>query len=797
MRTLLSSLSTPHRPSSHYSPALTLSFISFSHQALLSFDPQSLSLSEKASIDLPDAVVALAASGTTLYSIIGVGVKIFSCSDNTLTTHSSFRHDLRVSATQDQSAIAVSADLSALIVASDEGHVVSLSLPRYENLFSAHLHTQGVTDLAISSDATLVATTSRDRSAYIWRSRTGQIHQILKPVVPPDMRTHIRAVRFCQSNPHTIFTIESNPRKGGWIAAWQRPPDTHEAAFKPVTSLKVSADAITTFSVNTDGTLIAASSSEGHVMLLRWRGSSFSLVWSTETKLSWFSPPKSPHDLPITGLRFSKSADYFFSASADYSVAAWPIKPPREWHRARRLTLCLLNMLILLFAMLVVEDPALPSAIRHHRSTLQPYLEPHLSKVQGYVRPFIRDHQSQVQPYLIKIQDALQPPQKLPAKLMRPHVEKPREHHTLWKSKLLGTCERISRDYNFCSSSVSSSTGGEDLDQESFDDRDRKTETNLEKSSEETLIDSGAHRHGMLTNEMPSRRLEESSLNTDNPRQIHDRSDKQLYSPHKRVFIMESQPAYDDGHQEMSSFEKLLRGERTTAICFAQQARHKRSGEEECALSENEARPLKATEIIDQYANIHSEGQRGFTKSSSDPSVDESQRRVAQSRNAKKSKPALLQNSKSGSENSFGATSQKPSKRSDPSSSQELRKGSETVVNLSAMNLESSKHDFSSAGRNRMAKAESAGNKIVSQQKTVTSAGRSNVATAEIVNELMERETLGHDHEIPEPPESSSDPNREGSEETTSKIFITGENLLEEVHAGIDSILAESSHIFG
>ncbi|KAI0557572.1 WD40/YVTN repeat-like containing protein [Gracilaria domingensis] len=372
---------------------------------VLSFDEKETTLRPTATVELPDAAVALATHESIIHLVIGPGVKDYNYLRGKLVPVSSFHHDLQVSTSQEQTAISASEDASTLVIASDDGHVVVLRLERFEPIFSGQIHTNGITDLCVNSDGSLVATTGRDKAAHIWRSRDGEILQTLKPIMASSHRTHIRAARFCSTQSDLLFTAESNPRKGGWIAAWRKPSPSETTLYSPIATAKASFDALTAMSVNAEGSLLASSSAEGHVSLFGWNGTTFSKKWSTETRTHLFRTPKPPHVLPVTGMSFSDSGRHVFAASADYTISVWPIRLPTSWGRLSRLVLWLLSALVLIFAILIAEDGHLPEEIRRRRSAVTPYMEPHLSQVQRVVRPLLRESHHVMQPHLAELRE--------------------------------------------------------------------------------------------------------------------------------------------------------------------------------------------------------------------------------------------------------------------------------------------------------------------------------------------------------------------------------------------------------
>ncbi|CAN8073687.1 unnamed protein product [Agarophyton chilense] len=370
---------------------------------VLTFDEKKIALTPTAMVEISDAAVALSTHENVIHLAIGPGVKDYSFVHDKLVPVSSFQHDLQVSTSVEQTAIAASEDASTLIIASDDGSVVVLRLERFEPVFSGRIHTNGINDLCVSSDGSLVATTGRDKAAHIWRSRDGEILQTLKPVMPISHRTHIRAIRFCSMQSDIVFSAESNPRKGAWIAAWRKPSPSETTLYSPVAKIRASNDALTAMSVNTDGSLVASSSAEGHVSLFSWNGTAFSRMWSTETRTNFFRTPKPPHILPVTGMRFSVSGKHVFAASADYTVSVWPTRLPTRWSRCVRVFFWITSILVLVLAMLIVEDEHLHEEVRKRRAMVVPYMEPHLSEVQRAVRPLLQEGNTAIQPHLTEL----------------------------------------------------------------------------------------------------------------------------------------------------------------------------------------------------------------------------------------------------------------------------------------------------------------------------------------------------------------------------------------------------------
>lgn len=393
-----------------------------SHQQVVAFDEPTLTLNAKQSATLSDAAVAMAADNNIIHLVIGPGLKNFQSKLHSLSPSSEFQHDLKVSASQLQSAVAKSQQSNILVIASDEGHVVVLNLPSYKLIFSHRLHTQGITDLSITADGKLAATTSRDRTAYIWHTHNGQILQTITPAMPISFKTHVRAIRFCPVHSNLIFTAESNPRRGGWIAVWRTSTSPQTSTYAPIASIKASSDALTAFAINSQGSLVAVSSSEGHVALFRWNGSSFSLEWTTESSTHYFKSATPPHVLPVTGICFSSSGRYMFTASADYTLAVWPTRRPTNWPRIFRIFFCFVTLCISMLAFLIPEDRHLLPAYRHRREVIVPYLEPHVSRLQSTLRPYLKRHHERIRPYIIDLKLAFVPHAKFISQQAEPYM---------------------------------------------------------------------------------------------------------------------------------------------------------------------------------------------------------------------------------------------------------------------------------------------------------------------------------------------------------------------------------------
>eukprot|EP00171_Calliarthron_tuberculosum_P019257 IDg19257t1 len=290
-----------------------------------SFDERSLTFSEKGTLRLADAATALATHDDLLITIIGTGCKNFVYREGKLSEESDFEHDIHVSSTEEQSKLAMSEDGTRLIVASDSGPVRVLRYPECEPITVAKLHSQGVNDLDITKDCSIAASSARDNCAYIWNTETGESVQLLQPLYKAQHRTSIKAVRFSPIDPSALFAVESNPRKGGsWLSMWRKGNDI-KTPWKCQSHVLALREGVSTFAVSPNGRHIALATVEGHVALYAWNGSSFKKSWSTEDGGSLFTPAKPFHALPVTSLCFTQSSQYLLSASADWTVAAWPV----------------------------------------------------------------------------------------------------------------------------------------------------------------------------------------------------------------------------------------------------------------------------------------------------------------------------------------------------------------------------------------------------------------------------------------------------------------------------------------
>ena len=373
---------------------------------MLSLDEQTHSLERRASVSLDDAPVSVASHGRILITAMGTGCKnLIRKRPETLVPLSSFHHDVQVSASHEQAAVTVAPSGSRLAVASDDGHLTIIQLPHYDLLTSKQLHSQGITDLSISFDGALLATTARDRAAYVCKTDSIEIVQRIRPVMPEAMRTHVRAIRFAPRDPSVLFTVESNPRKGGWVAVW-RSRNQDGGNWSPVSCLKASRDAVTAFAIDSSGEFLALSSAEGHVSVFKWNATTLSQLWSTEANMLSWGPGTPPHVLPVTALAFTKSSEHLLTASADYTVAVWSTQRNRNWRLPRRVLLWFVSVLVLMFAMLLVEDEQLNIVLRETRSRITPRLEPFASEFQTRMRPLVRKGSESLRPFVQGVQKA-------------------------------------------------------------------------------------------------------------------------------------------------------------------------------------------------------------------------------------------------------------------------------------------------------------------------------------------------------------------------------------------------------
>lgn len=306
-------------------------------QDVLSLDENTGTLTSVTTKELPNAGVALSTHDNTIHVVIDCGVKTFFAKKSSLKPATRHHHDVRVSSSMEQTAIALSSDGKVLAVAADDGSVCVLSLPRYQLLFRGALHSQGVTDICVSADGQLVCSTGRDRIAIVWDARSGAIVQTIRCISAAAAsgdeksgrlrkRHLVRSLRFARSG-HLLFSGESSPQ-GGWVTVWQWQPSANPTEpYIPVGTTRVCKDALTGMTVDEKGESIAVTSSEGHVAILCMNGLTPSTVWNSEPFLPGLQGSDPPHILPVTGLRFAHSGRFLVTASADRSVAVWDIRP--------------------------------------------------------------------------------------------------------------------------------------------------------------------------------------------------------------------------------------------------------------------------------------------------------------------------------------------------------------------------------------------------------------------------------------------------------------------------------------
>lgn len=331
-------------------------------QEIHSFDERALTFSEKDTLKLDDAATALATHDNLLITIIGTGCKNFVYQEGKLSEESDYEHDIHVSSTEEQSKLVMSTDGKRLIVASDSGPVRVLRYPECEPITVAKLHSQGVNDLDIAKDGSIVASSARDNCSYLWNTETGESVQLLQPLYKDQNRTSIKAVRFSPIDSNILFAVESNPRKGGsWLSIWRKGNDM-KTPWKCHSHVLALREGVSTFSVSPNGKHIAIASVEGHVALLTWNGSSFRKNWNTEDRVSLFTPAKPSHALPVTSLCFTHSSEYVLTASADWTVAAWSVRKRTNFKRIRtvfkRFTWLIVAVIAIFIALINAEgDP--------------------------------------------------------------------------------------------------------------------------------------------------------------------------------------------------------------------------------------------------------------------------------------------------------------------------------------------------------------------------------------------------------------------------------------------------------
>jgi hypothetical protein len=388
--------------------------------AVYSFDPRTATFASAAphlaSLDAPVSLAGTPAS-SSVHTVVGPGVKSYAYDAvaKSLQPESPFEHDIRVASKQEQSAVCVSADASVLAIASDAGPVLALSMPDCSPLSKFELHGKGVNDIDITADgARVVSTSARDLTAYIWDAKTGRPVQRIAPVQHVDMKTHVRAVRFSPENPNILFTAESNPRKGAWIAVLS-------SRYEPIANVKATVDAITALAVHADGR-IAVSSSEGHVALFRWKGGTRIIsVWSSEQRIDWLRPPPPPHVLPVTAMAFTESGSHFLTASADFTVAAWPAHRPPRIRAAITIFARLLCFAVLLVALLIAENHELNPTVALFRSVAFP--EPHASQARSTIRPLIEVQAVNLQKHVFAARQVAEPVVRVSIEHLRPFLD--------------------------------------------------------------------------------------------------------------------------------------------------------------------------------------------------------------------------------------------------------------------------------------------------------------------------------------------------------------------------------------
>lgn len=309
------------------------------------FDANSNSFSKDYGLTLADAATALATHGELLVTIMGTGCKNFLYRSGKLVEESDFEHDIHVSTTEAQSKLVLSMDGSRLVVASDSGPVRVLKYPECEQLVVADFHSQGVNDLEMSRDGQVVGTSARDNCTFLWRTDSGEKIQLLEPVFKEKMRSTIKGVRFSPVDDMLLFAVESNPRKGGTcLSAWRNNGGAKCPWVRQSYTIALN-ESVSTFGVSPNGKLIAVASTEGHMALLAWNGDSFRKVWNTENGGSLIRRAKPSHALPVTAICFDGSSQFVFSASADWTVAAWPVRQRLSWFAL--LALLLRGMLLI------------------------------------------------------------------------------------------------------------------------------------------------------------------------------------------------------------------------------------------------------------------------------------------------------------------------------------------------------------------------------------------------------------------------------------------------------------------
>lgn len=410
---------------------------------------------ESATANTEDAAVAVASSRSfgLFYTLVGTGCKnyLYDSSTHVLEPESAYEHDIRVAAKQEQVSLAVAADASTLAIGSDAGDVRTLSLPDCTPMAHFKVHAKGVDNLDVSADGRLVASTSaRDRTSYLWEARTGKMLQRITALHADDYKTHVRSVRFSPGHPSLMFAAESNPRQGAWISVWRdavatdEGTDASEADYRLIASVKVTADALTAMAVHSDGR-VAVASAEGHVALFRWSsGSRIAKVWSTETRVEWLRPPTPPHFLPVTAIAFSSGGRYVLTASADFTVTAWPARRMGVLRLTFKLLSWMFAFIVLAVALIVAEDHELPTPIVPHRTLL----EPRVSDARGVLRPIAIDASMKVVEHAEAAREAAEPWMRKGLSAVEPHLgrieELSRPHIDALRDKVRGLAPVVS-----------------------------------------------------------------------------------------------------------------------------------------------------------------------------------------------------------------------------------------------------------------------------------------------------------------------------------------------------------------
>lgn len=371
---------------------------------VIEFDENNARFERKQTIETIDAPMSVAADRRTetIHVLLGPGCKNFRFNGLDLVEESCFAHDIRVGTKQDLSCVRVSEQATVLALGGENGTVQTLSLPDCEPLAKTSLHGKSVNDMDITSDGSLIVSLSaQDQTAFLWNPRSGTVLQALQPVQAKPVRTHLRTARFCPLRHHVLYIVESNPRSGAWVSVWRQStsqpvampcqssgydalsPCEPSSQYSPIACAMAMSDAATCMAVDGDGK-IAISSSEGHVTLLVWRGGTrISKIWSTDTRVQWFRPPLPPHALPVTAINFSGRGRYFLTASADFTLAAWPAGRRGALRYLTKIMIRCLVVVALLLAVICAEDRELPAFASNHRTRF----EPHISSIRYIARP--------------------------------------------------------------------------------------------------------------------------------------------------------------------------------------------------------------------------------------------------------------------------------------------------------------------------------------------------------------------------------------------------------------------------